>query len=72
MFRPEEQRPMNSQFAVRVAVVSGIALVAFAVIFFRLWYVQVLSGHEYLTQAQDNRTREVTVQAARGEILKAE
>ena len=60
---------MNSQFAVRVAVVSGIALIAFAAIFFRLWYVQVLSGQEYLTQAQDNRTREVTIQAPRGEIL---
>ena len=31
MFRPEDQRPMTSQFAVRVAVLSGIALVAFAI-----------------------------------------
>ncbi len=31
MFSSEEQRPMDSQFAVRVAVLSGIALVAFAV-----------------------------------------
>ncbi len=69
MFRPEDQRPMTSQFAVRVAVLSGIALVAFAVIFFRLWYLEVLSGEEYLKQAQNNRVRELTIQAARGKIL---
>ncbi len=60
---------MNSQFAVRVAVLSGIALIAFAAIFFRLWYLQVLSGKEYLKQAEDNRVRTVTIQAPRGEIL---
>ena len=60
---------MTSQFAVRVAVVSGIALVAFTVIFFRLWYVEVLSGEEYRAQAENNRIREFTVQAPRGEIL---
>jgi penicillin-binding protein 2 len=69
MFRPEEQRPMTSQFAVRVAVISGMALVAFTVIFFRLWYVQVLSGEEYRAEAENNRIREFTIQAPRGEIL---
>lgn len=69
MFRPEDQRPMTSQFAVRVAVLSGIALVAFAVIFFRLWYLEVLSGDEYVKQAQNNRIRELTIQAPRGKIL---
>ena len=71
MFREEEQRPMSSGFAVRVAVISGFALVCFAVIFFRLWYVEVLSGKEYLQQAKDNRIREFTVQAPRGNILDA-
>lgn len=60
---------MTSQFAVRIAVLSGLALVAFAVIFFRLWYLEILSGDEYLVQAQNNRVREITVQAPRGEIL---
>ncbi len=69
MFRPEEQRPMNAQFAVRVAVLSGIALVVFAAIFFRLWYLEVLSGEEYLKQAEDNRVRRSPIQAPRGEIL---
>lgn len=60
---------MTSQFAVRIAVLSGLALIAFAVIFFRLWYLEILSGDEYLVQAQNNRVREITVQAPRGEIL---
>jgi penicillin-binding protein 2 len=69
MFRQEEQRPMTSKFAVRIAILSGLALVAFAVIFFRLWYLEILSGDEYLVQAQNNRVREITVQAPRGEIV---
>ena len=57
-----------SSIAARVAVIGGLALVMFAVIFFRLWYLQVLSGDKYLAEAQGNRVREVTVQAPRGEI----
>jgi penicillin-binding protein 2 len=44
MFRGNEYRPMPAQFAFRVAVLSAVALVMFSVIFFRLWYLQVLSG----------------------------
>jgi penicillin-binding protein 2 len=55
--------------AVRVAVFGGIALALFAVIFFRLWFLQVLSGDQYLVQARENRTRDVRVQAQRGEIV---
>ena len=53
----------------RFAILGGIALIAFGVILFRLWYLQVLSGDRYLAEAQGNRVREVTVQAPRGEIL---
>jgi penicillin-binding protein 2 len=70
MFLPDRIRtPSTSQFAVRVAVLSGIALVMFSIIFFRLWYLQVLSGDNYLAEAQNNRIREIQVQAPRGEIL---
>src|SRR5215213_7233015 len=41
----------------------------FALIFFRLWYLQVLSGDKYEAQAQNNRVREIKVQAPRGEIV---
>jgi len=69
MFSQQDPRPMNSQFALRVAVLGGIALVAFVVIFFRLWFLEVLSGEAYLKEANANRVREFTVQAPRGMIL---
>jgi penicillin-binding protein 2 len=56
------------QFHGRVAVIGVLGLIMFAVIFFRLWYLQVLSGDRYLAEAQGNRVREITVQAPRGEI----
>ncbi len=60
---------MNNGLALRIAVIGGLALVLFAVIFFRLWYMQVLSGAKYLADANNNRTREIRVTAPRGEIL---
>ena len=70
MYQPDRNRsPSTSQFAVRVAVLGGIALAMFSVIFLRLWYLQVLSGDRYLTEAENNQVREIKVQAPRGEIL---
>jgi len=71
MFRNDRQ-PMPAQFALRVAVLSGLALVLFSVIFFRLWYLQVLSSDKYVKEAENNQVREITVQAPRGEILDRE
>ena len=70
MYLDDDRRPtLTPQLAVRVALIGGIALVAFSVIFFRLWYLQVLSGDQYLAEARDNRVREIKVQAPRGEIV---
>ena len=70
MYQPDRNRsPSTSQFAVRVAVLGGIALAMFSIIFLRLWYLQVLSGDRYLTEAENNQVREIKVQAPRGEIL---
>ena len=55
--------------ALRVAVLGGIALTLFGIVFFRLWFLQVLSGDQYVVQARENRTREVRIQAPRGEIV---
>lgn len=67
---PADSRPpVTPQLALRVTVLGAIALVVFAVVFFRLWYVQVLSGDRYLAEANDNRVREIKVQAPRGQIL---
>jgi penicillin-binding protein 2 len=60
---------MTPQLALRVAVVGSIVLALFAILFFRLWFLQVLSGSQYVAQAQVNRVRDVTIPAQRGEIL---
>jgi len=57
------------RLALRVAVLSGVAVALFGVLFFRLWDLQVLSGAEYLAEAKNNRTREFKVIAPRGDIL---
>src|SRR5918998_2210587 len=66
----DERRPaITPQLAVRVAVLGGIAFVLFAIVFFRLWFLQVLTGEEYVSQARDNRVRKVKIEAPRGNIV---
>ena len=52
-----------------MAILTALAIAIFSVIFLRLWYLQVLSGDKYLDLANDNRVREIRVQAPRGEIF---
>jgi penicillin-binding protein 2 len=66
----EERRPaITPQLAVRVAVLGGIAFALFAIVFFRLWFLQVLSGDDYVTQARENRVRKIKIEAPRGDIV---
>jgi penicillin-binding protein 2 len=71
MTQPPENRipPLTPQLALRVAIVGSCALGMFAIIFFRLWFLQVLSGEQYLAQASQNRVRDIAISAPRGEIL---
>jgi penicillin-binding protein 2 len=69
MYLRNEDRPQGSRLYLRVAVVGGVAVVLFAVLFFRLWNLQVLDGDKYLAEAKNNRTREFKVIAPRGDIL---
>jgi penicillin-binding protein 2 len=55
--------------ALRVAVILGIAAVMFGIVFFRLWFLQILSGQEFVAQANDNRLSSVKVVAPRGNIV---
>jgi penicillin-binding protein 2 len=64
--------PSSPSLALRVAILGSIALVMFGIIFFRLWYLQVLSGEQYVQQAQANDQRELSIPAPRGEILARE
>jgi penicillin-binding protein 2 len=41
----------------------------FAIVFFRLWYLQILSGDKYLAEAQNNQVRDILIQAPRGKIV---
>jgi penicillin-binding protein 2 len=63
-------RPQSSpRLALRIAVVGGVAVALFAVLFFRLWDLQVISGADYLAKAKNNRTRSFKVIAPRGDIV---
>src|SRR5215204_1215229 len=69
--RTPESEPerRTSPLALRISILTGLAVAIFAVLFLRLWYVQILSGDKYRTEANDNRIREIRVQAPRGDIL---
>src|SRR4029079_8279944 len=67
--RVSEPYRLTRQFAWRVAVLGFFALALFAVLFLRLWALQVLSGDRYLAQANDNRVRTMRLEAPRGPIL---
>jgi penicillin-binding protein 2 len=68
----DDRRPITPALAFRVAVLGGIAFLMFSIIFFRLWYLQVLSGDRYVAEANDNRVRDIKVQAPRGQIVDRE
>ncbi|HWY90059.1 MAG TPA: penicillin-binding protein 2 [Solirubrobacteraceae bacterium] len=61
--------PVSPQMAFRVAILGGIAVVMFGVIFFRLWYLQVLTGERYVKEAAVNSVRDLPIAAPRGQIF---
>ncbi|MHB9148572.1 MAG: penicillin-binding protein 2 [Thermoleophilia bacterium] len=52
----------------RLAVLGVAALLLFGILVSRLWFLQILSGDEFTAQANNQRLREVLVQAPRGVI----
>jgi penicillin-binding protein 2 len=65
----ERRTPISPSLALRVAVLGFLAFAVFGVIFFRLWYLQVLSGDQYLAQARNNQSRTMRIPAPRGQIV---
>ena len=53
--RPGDEQPAG---AADRASSAASPLVLFAILFFRLWFLQILDGDEYLAEAKNNRTRE--------------
>jgi penicillin-binding protein 2 len=67
----DRRPPITPQLAIRVAGAGVVAFVLFGIIFFRLWYLQVLDGDKYLAQARENRVRTERIAAPRGQIIDA-
>ncbi len=67
--RVEEPYRFTPQLALRVAILGVIVLGVFAVLFLRLWALQVLSGQRYLRDAENNQLRTIHLEAPRGPIL---
>lgn len=67
--RVEEPYRLTPQLALRVAILGFVALAVFAVLFLRLWALQVLAGDKYRAAANDNRVRTLLIDAPRGPIL---
>jgi penicillin-binding protein 2 len=67
--RTEEPYRLTPRLALRIGILGMLALTVFAVLFLRLWALQVLNGTQYLRAAQNNQLRTVRVQAPRGPIL---
>jgi penicillin-binding protein 2 len=69
-YGPDDRRaPITPALALRVAALGFVALALFAIVFFRLWYLEVLAGDQYLAQANQNRVRIKPIQAPRGDIV---
>ncbi len=67
--KPESRAPVSPQIALRVAALGTLALVMFGIIFFRLWYLQILTGEHYVAQQAAQRERPLPIAAPRGQIL---
>jgi penicillin-binding protein 2 len=67
--RVKEPYRLTPPLALRVGIFGAFALLVFGVLFFRLWSLQVLSGKQYLSAAQNNQLRLIRVEAPRGPIL---
>src|SRR6266498_2922090 len=68
---PHVQEPyrLTPKLALRVGLLGTLALAVFAVLFLRLWSLQILNGEQLLRAAQNNQRRDVRIQAPRGSIL---
>jgi penicillin-binding protein 2 len=66
--RVVEPYRLTPKLALRLAILGALALAVFAVLFLRLWALQVLSGEQYLRAAQNNQLRMIRVEAPRGVI----
>ena len=67
--RVEEPYLFTPRMALRVAILAAVALVVFALLFLRLWSLQILSNSKYVALANSNQIRSSPIEAERGPIL---
>jgi penicillin-binding protein 2 len=67
--RVEEPYRLTPRLAVRIGILGMVAVAIFAVLFLRLWSLQILNGEQLLRAAQNNQRRDVRLQAPRGAII---
>jgi len=66
--RVEAPYRLTPQTVFRIGILGFLVLTAFAVLFFRLWALQVLSGNQFLQAAENNQLRLLRQEAPRGPI----
>jgi penicillin-binding protein 2 len=66
---PRTRANLNPALALRVGIVGSLILGLFAIVFFRLWFLQVLTGTHYVEAAAKNTTQRVAIAPARGKIF---
>ena len=59
---------LTPQLVFRIGILGFLTLAAFAILFFRLWALEVLSGNQFLIAAQNNQLRLLRLDAPRGPI----
>ena len=67
--RTSEPYRFTPQLALRLGVLAALAIAIFAILFLRLWALEVLSGDRYLNAAQSNQLRILPTEAPRGSIV---
>lgn len=72
--RPHETtfyRPDAAQESLhmRLSILGVVIVVCFALLFARLWFLQIVGGKDYRKKAEGNRIREIALEAPRGSIL---
>jgi penicillin-binding protein 2 len=59
---------LTPQLVFRIGILGFLTLTAFAILFVRLWALEVLSGNQFLVAAQNNQLRVLRLDAPRGPI----
>ena len=66
--RAEGPYRLTPQIVFRIGILGFVVLTLFAILFFRLWAIQVLSGNQFLQAAENNQLRLLRLEAPRGPI----